>query len=121
MLIFQPYKLPCYDFGFGTVDEIITVSSKGPVLQHDDEVDSTADSTVLNILHHCSSTEQVEVPTPSSKTVQLNADEKEIPFTALEKVEASPSCSKTVEDEVKTSTLSFQKKNDNSKVNIIYK
>ena len=143
MILFQPHKYPCYEFGFGSVDEILSVSSKTPVLQHDDELISATDKAVLDFPSPRADTDQVEVPFPSSETGQVNtpshrsekdedavpipssdfsevivppSDENEVPSAP---VGASPPCSETDEDKVEIPAKLFQKRNENTKVNIL--
>ena len=106
---FQPHKYSCYEFKFGSVDEILSVSSNRPVLQHDDDLTSTTDTALLRVSPCSSDIEQIEVPTSSSETVQVDApspcsetDEDVIPLPSFEtaQVKAIPSCSETDENAV---------------------
>ena len=115
---FQPHKYSCYEFKFGSVDEILSVSSNRPVLQHDDDLTSTTDTALLRVSPCSSDIEQIQVPTSSSKTVQVDApspcsetDEDVIPLPSFE-----TATSETNYKKVEIPVQPFKRKNFNTKV-----
>ena len=123
-VIFQPFKFSFYDINFGSVDEILSVSSNSPVLHHEDNLLSAKEKTEtaqVNSPSHCSETvpfsssELHQVFVPSSSKTDENKDRPT--SSANVQVEASPPCSETDKYKVENPAISFQKRNNNSKVN----